>query len=85
MDIGPGDFVECVRDGPNKWGMPSWLKAGTIYRVRKVLITTLFLYPSAALPRPRPGYKIDRFRPIYRPKAEIIQGLLQPIKEKEDA
>lgn len=86
-DIAPGDFVKCVRVG----GAPE-LTLGAVYRVAGIDMTSEG--PSlqlGGLPRVDYfdsvddvwviGYDPDMFTPIYRPKAELIQSLLQPLPE----
>jgi hypothetical protein len=94
MDIGPGDFVQCVDDSPAAWTGQKLLVAGRVYRVRSVETDT-----EAPDGRVGPGVTVDglrlppsdngretcwrlsRFRQIYRPKSDLIARLLAPIDE----
>ena len=91
MDIGAGDWVECVHNGERgglSWPRPE-LVVGGIYSVARLDPDYLLVgYPVLWLNEqinPEQysdgGYAADRFRPIYRPKASLIQSLL----EKQDA
>lgn len=91
MDIGPGDFVECV-DATDF----AELTVGTLYRVLAiepsihpewtgvpVLIPSGFPEQGGGLSCGRYfcGCALRRFRKAYRPKASLIEGLLEPILE----
>lgn len=88
-DLGPGDFVECVNaSGRFASDPPSGLLLGALYTVEAVYIndegrglTLVGLRASS----PFVGYAIDRFRPIYRPKASVIESMLAPAPEMEPA
>jgi len=87
--IGPGDWVECVSvDSENDYG----LRVGAIYQVERVatgrtlagIITTGLLLHGmnyTGWTGARVGYLPERFRPLYRPKADLIERLMQPIDE----
>lgn len=97
--IGPGDWVECVDGSPHAVCGAS-LVAGKLYRVRDAIPDartargrgpTLCLV-EIVLPIGVHGVEMSwalaRFRPIYRPKSEIIEALKQPapsVRETEDA
>lgn len=94
-DIGPGDFVECVdiaeRPGELQTDV---LILGAIYRVEQLILVTLPDYGPAVflVEHPENGphglrrcFAPSRFRPIYRPKSEIIEGLKAPAPELEPA
>lgn len=85
--IGPGDWVECVSSGLSSKG--DRVEAGRIYRV------TAFKSWGARCANcgcanghtglvvetdKNGGWCPKRFRPIYRPKASLIQSLLKPIE-----
>jgi len=89
--IGPGDFVECVDLSPNASGRaPRILVLGGVYRVDSVGMSThpkqpnepaVFFWP----PRTKQpngllhnGFAVWRFRPIYRPKQDLIESLKAP-------
>ena len=75
--IGPGDFVECV----DARGAPE-LTLGSIYMVRLICDDGGGCWLREVDPPPfHDGFFISRFRPIYRPKASLIQSLLHPAKE----
>lgn len=92
--IGPGDWVEAL--GPR--GAVSWTgaRAGGVYCVEALVSTA----PCDLCPDDHPGlhlFGIQRhphgwagcqFRPIYRPKADLIEQLKQPapdaVRELED-
>lgn len=75
--IGPGDFVECVDDAPDEGRAPLVVK-GAIYEVSGVFDGPYGPYLTLAGmdPSPYPGWFLHRFRPVYRPKQELIQSLL---------
>lgn len=90
--IGPGDWVECVdASGANNGGMfdGGFLVAGRVYQVRALSTLTggapgvkLVGQPDIHLKTGKRGsYSVTRFRPIYRPKADLIERLMQPIDE----
>jgi hypothetical protein len=83
--IGKGDYVECVYD----WGYPG-LSRGAVFLCDEVRVPTggpcgacRTLNHGAltlrGLPHPYgPGWCGCGFRPIYRPKQELIQSLKAP-------
>ena len=87
--IGPGDWVECVNATPCLGcRRPVELVQCAVYRVTALAPTDadgcagLFLYeaePCARCSGGVYGFDLRRFRPIYRPKSSIIQGLLSDI------
>lgn len=89
--IGPGDFVECVDASPDWWGDPVPLVVGQIYRVlgidwgegARISPPGLEHAPGLWLAGVRSendedSFALDRFRPIYRPRADLIEQLQQP-------
>lgn len=95
VDIGPGDWVECINASPNSHGDAVPLTLGGIYRVAMVVETVGFkgectglglvlhdvefrFYPIASGAQVPEAFSVRRFRPIYRPKAEVINALLAP-------
>lgn len=87
-DIGPGDFVECVRvTKPN-----SAFAMGAIYVVEAVIKPTscdLCASPCHGLHlvgmhRHPHGWCINCFKPVYRPKSDLIETLKQPAPEMVD-
>lgn len=94
--IGPGDWVECVNARPSHWyGYDCGLVVGAVYQVRAIIPAAISPFGDTGLGlhlheivRPldvdwgtEPAFCATRFRPVYRPKSELIQGLLQPILE----
>lgn len=88
--IGPGDWVECV-DAQFHASAGVALVLAAIYRVREVLPDAILSgggrgptvrLRNIALPIGPHGveasWAISRFRPIYRPKQEIIEALKAP-------
>lgn len=79
--IGKGDWVECDGRWNYRYGQrfprPA---AGELCLV--VAMGEHAPFPSIQVQGYVPiEYDVQRFRPIYRPKSEIIQSLLQPILE----
>ena len=88
MDVGPGDFVECVRGGASAYGTGAYLVEGRIYTVRRVGLAigidgiaraAIFVTaPEASIPGEAwaedHGWGVTRFRPIRKPPipAEIL-------------
>lgn len=82
--IGPGDWVECVDASPMRF-FETGLTVGAVYLVegctypRDGLIAGLLLrgvrHPGNLLG----DYNPRRFRPIYKPSADLIQSLLRPV------
>ena len=87
MDIGPGDWVECVdaSDSPHHL-LSCPLVLGAMYLVVE-------LHPEDAAGEvgvetrsiPERIFRASRFRPIYRPKESLIQTLLEPVDEMAPA
>lgn len=85
--IGPGDWVECV-SAPN--GHITGFRAGGVYKVseaftiegRSLLNFAGMPKPKAVLPNGGPGWFIVYFRPLYTPKADLIESLLNPVEEE---
>ncbi len=83
--IGPGDWVECVRDGSAVHGW-SPLTVGAIYRVRDLVeegypggrVVAGVTLHEVATPPGEVGFWIELFRPIYRPRADLIESLKAP-------
>lgn len=84
--IGPGDWVECVDAGsnPGKRGPP--LEVGRVYRVQAVVSQGHpclhdgcghNLLEVAGVNHELPCCP-NRFRPVYRPKADLIASLKAP-------
>lgn len=102
--IGPGDWVECVTTDPRPlFGLPQ-VRAGSLYRV--VLArdtgnlctmancnTTMGLSLEIDPPDAGGAHCACVFRPIYRPRASLIEALKAPVartpkvvkKAREDA
>jgi hypothetical protein len=85
--IGPGDFVECVDAEPEAHCpfRSIGLSRGHVYRVERVLVaheTEVLVLAEVLHPHNEWGaYRADRFRPIYRPKRSLIEGLKRPVRE----
>ena len=87
--IGPGDWVECVDAGSPRGKRGPVLVLGKVYCVDGVVHQD---YPClhdgcghnllevAGVNHELPCCP-SRFRPIYRPKADLIERLMQPIDE----
>lgn len=82
--IGPGDWIECVRtklpDSPNR---------GRIFRCEEIVFGYgckdcgkecggLVLF-GVRSDHPTGSYSACGFRPIYRPKADLIEALKAPV------
>jgi hypothetical protein len=83
--IGPGDWVECVDNGPLRSYLGFMrsapeLSPGTLYRVSH--ITRLGGIVLSQLPSPTEGggYNPDRFRPIRSDITEIERLLTEPVQ-----
>jgi hypothetical protein len=94
--IGPGDFVECVDITPCRvCGVPN-LNLGAIYRVEDVVRALrsnnkwgwLLILQGVRSAGTQGGFGLGRFRPVYRPSADLIRQLEQPapdaVRELED-
>lgn len=81
--IGVGDWVECIRTaGPVS--AASWL--GRIFQVSEVGAWRDQTFINChGLPKPTsyPGWAAECFRPIYRPKRELIEALSKPVSVSE--
>jgi hypothetical protein len=95
--IGPGDWVECVSNR-GVYGAVTQLRVGAVYRVVAVGVTPpedefpnvpWVRLESAPLRPGKIGFRASLFRPIYRPKSDLIEALKQPapagVRELEDA
>lgn len=92
-DIGPGDWVECVDDHPhiNSSVSPDYrLQKGRLYRIADVRPAgahpkprTVYSADAVRLegdPLPEPyAWRIARFKPVYRPRADLIESLRAPV------
>ncbi len=83
-DIGPGDWVECVRPSRMR---PGALRVGAVYQVVSCTPEDRHGIPGvtikgvpAVYEHAGFGWAVFMFRPVYRPKAEILDGLREPIK-----
>jgi hypothetical protein len=88
--IGPGDWVECVSNQVAGCAPQTKLVVGRVYLVTKVGVTPpRDPYPNVPWVRLREvkedprrwGFRAEWFRPIYRPREELIEQLLQPVSE----
>lgn len=99
-DIGKGDWVECIHGNPVDKPSPGQklLSIGAIYQVEEVghyapLSADYVVIVGFYSDHPTRGWLASAFRPIYRPKSEIIEALKQPVtrtprpakKHREDA
>jgi len=83
--IGPGDWVECLR---NFEASPNGPRLGGVYRVAKVHVGPFMrcefgLSLEGMRSRSRHGFNGNGFRPIYRPKAGVFDSMLIVDKTKE--
>lgn len=94
MDIGPGDWVEATEDVEPQWSdFSDRLVRGVVYRVREVAPGELLdgSWEDAVFlcgQHEDCGWDPEYLRPIYRPKADLIEQLSRPIvrqPEKVDA
>lgn len=91
--IGPGDWVECINASPKPgtrkvdWRGPT-IEVGKLYRVTAAFVdgtgapVILVGWERVKATREngfRCGYHVDRFRPVYRPRTDLIESLLQPV------
>ena len=94
-DIGVGDWVECVDATPFHHTYPT-LQLGALYCVREVAIDPsprtpdrkngvrlhgIYL-PKRQKDQAERGWRLSRFRPIYRPRADLIESLKTPAKRE---
>ena len=94
--IGPGDWVECVGYAVDKRSFESrgpTPKKGGVYQIEAVVMGRLrdgTVEPAYRLvgwhvPSEIGGrivYPTSGFRPIYRPKADLIERLMQPVPDE---
>lgn len=85
-DIGVGDWVECV----DAQDFAHMLSVGSVYRCESISPSGEFIRlvgvgrycPILGAP----GFCRWRFRPIYRPKSELLESLLhkadEPVREE---
>lgn len=95
MDIGPGDWVECIAPVGLRSPVQPEVIGGNIYQVEGIEPHArcgrckTFDHPGLHLvnvPRWPAGHAGCHFRPIYRPKQSIIEALKAPSeREKEPA
>lgn len=83
-DIGKGDWVECIDVSTNKAGStPMWIQVGRLYQVdephiglhgasKGIPMVSLVGQPKSMRAN-QTGYHASRFRPVYRPKAEMFR------------
>ena len=70
MDIGPGDWVECVFERPCKshCGCESGLMVGALYRIESLFLPKKGQQGCTLLHKPTPGkhtgYKLAWFKPV---------------------
>jgi len=90
--IGPGDWVECVDNSCGQleaWSAGERLEKGAVYQIGDCWVDTHTLKEVVSIvgrervagsrrKGRRLGYSINRFRPIYRPKADLIESLKAP-------
>lgn len=85
--IGPGDWVECVQNRHPTTLPPRGLIVGRCYMVSAAGVTPAHdVQPGVpwvrlvGVPDPAPkwGYRAAWFRPVYRPKADLIESLKAP-------
>lgn len=84
--IGPGDWVECVDASARIPYGPPPLCLGSVYRVERVEADVNGWGPGVWIvgiraESPSGGFYADRFRPIYRPKSELLESLLHKADE----
>mgnify|MGYP000912428547 CR=1 FL=1 len=93
MDIGPGDYVECVNDAAGWVCDLSYLVKGKLYVVLEVLdnkVHGLTGNPSFGInlvgfPQPPSGWDQSRFRKVYRPDGNTFTHLLTDIPSDLEA
>lgn len=87
--IGPGDWVECLRTWPSLDGSSEGFRVGGLYCVEAVYDSDEYCDHcrtccdalSFSNIAPDQGWISCAFRPIYRPREDLIQQLLQPVSE----
>lgn len=93
-DIGPGDWIEAVATATEPYSYQC-IRQGAIYHCEDVAPATFGICPRCGTdgeagvgvveaPVIYPGgqrgaWPLCLFRPIYRPKSSLIQGLLEPV------
>lgn len=89
--IGPGDFVECV-SAVNTCHLPNGYAHGCVYVVEECFrefgwdaLNCVGMARPADIGSDQRGWPIEAFRPIYRPRADLIETLLAPAPEMEPA
>ena len=85
-EIGVGDWVECVDDGPcPQTGKAPPLRRGGVYRVALVGRCPFWGVPIVGLEQvahpwgPRYGYRAERFRPL--PRSQHVEQLIEKLKQ----
>lgn len=84
--IGSGDFVEHIgQTGKPKAPISPGYVRGSIYVVSDVgvwggqgWLNCRGMPTPTECGYPAPGWAVEGFRPIYKPRASFIEGLLQP-------
>lgn len=85
-DIGVGDWVELIEIDTSKGPSHGVWNVGSIYQVEScgeyngVGWITCVRMPKSS--HPTGGWLMSSFRPIYRPKENLFNELLESIKEK---
>lgn len=83
--IGPGDWVECVDASACPAYGPTPLVVGLIYAVERIdgradVVGGVALHlVGVRSGGPQGGFGAFRFRPVYRPRTDLIETLLQPV------
>jgi len=93
--IGPGDWVECVDNAPRPWHFGPYIEAleelrvGGVYQVRAIDRAGDLFLAGILTGSERLGFGPDalgfdesRFRLIYRPKADLIERLMEPVPDE---
>lgn len=79
-DIGKGDWMECASLAPRGEGVRGHgFVIGRIYQVSVVHPYGGLDFVGAMRAPSGFGWKRSRFRPIYRPKADLIESLRAPV------
>lgn len=85
--ISPGDFVECVQNRLPTTLPPIGLVVGRVYVVEALGVAPLedvnpgvpwVRLQGVAPGKGKLGYRLEWFRPVYRPKAETFRSMLEP-------
>lgn len=93
MEIGPGDWVECIKCNPYRGGIITGLHLGGLYQIRAInnagsglhLVGIKSPFELGISGNPDCAWTTEAFCPIYRPSATFIAGLKEPFKEKLNA